>query len=68
MEESKYQTEAKDDCDITSNLAIDRYLEIAALGFKNGLIKLFSFGDSKIQNFEHVISAHDFPVIHLVFI
>ncbi len=53
---------------MTSNLAVDRYLEIAALGFKNGLIKLVSFGDSKIQNFEHIISAHDFSIIHLVFI
>lgn len=57
-----------EDFQITSNLACDRYLEIAALGFKNGLIKLFSFGDSKVYNFEHIISAHDFAIVHLMFI
>jgi len=41
---------------------------MAAIGFKNGLIKLIGFGNAANECMEHCLCAHENAIIHLVFV
>jgi hypothetical protein len=53
------------DCEVTSNLAYDKYTEVAAIGMFNGMIKIVSLGT---QAAETCIVAHEAAVTLLLFV
>ena len=59
-EESKQPCHSVD-LEISSNLAFDRHLSLCAVGYTNGLIKVFSTVK------ETQIEVHKYPVVQMIF-